>query len=113
MHLRWLYTLKFGSPNIAAGDMEIFYGRELKLEDPIWQEHREREYKQAINSLREIKAHKLVMNIAIFNIYPKFLDGVISLKNNKRAVENHKEFKLVINGLDIMCKLWGKSNSRY
>ena len=113
LHLRWLYTLKFGAPNIKAAEMSHFYGRELRAEDPQWQAARGKEYILAINELRQIKAHKLVMNIAIFDLCPAFLGDIISLKNQQQAVRNHREFRLVINGLSLLCKLWGRDNSRY
>ena len=112
MHLRWLYTLKFGAPGVSAAEMEHFYGREIKIEDPEWQEAREKEYGEAINKLRELKAHKLVMNITIFNAVPQFMGG-LSLKNSGNAAIKHKEFKLFIEGLNMLCKLWGRENSRY
>lgn len=113
MHFRWLYTLRFGAPNISAIDIGRVSGKVLKLEDPEWQAAREREYGDAVDELRSIKANKIVMNIAVFDICPKFLIAISSFKDLKRIAQNHDDFSVLISGLDLLCKIWGKDNSRY
>lgn len=71
MHFRWLYTIKFGAPNITAVSLEHFYGREIKREEnQEWLQEREAEYNQAMQELIQIKAYKKILNVAVFNHPP-------------------------------------------
>lgn len=99
--LRWLYSIKFGSPNISAVDLRHFYGHEIKITDPDWQERREDEYREAIRELKGYKLHKLVINVAIFNHRLEFLNG---------GKVRYKDTKDLRDGLDLLCELWGRQN---
>lgn len=112
-HFRWLYGIRFGAPNTKAIDLSELKGKNLKYNDPLWQQAKEEEYKRAIDELRTIKAHKIILNIAVFNQTPKFITAVCAPKHKKRIIETHQEFKLIIGGLDALCKLWGKQNDRW
>jgi len=94
LHLRWLYTLKMGAPNISASNLDEFYGRELRAENDDWREQREAEYDFAITALQKSKALKTVTDIAIF--------GVIKLPLCANDLRNLRE------GLSLLCKIWGK-----
>jgi len=98
LHLRWLYTIKFGAPGVSAVNLEHFYGRDLKIEDEDWRESREKEYLRAIIELKSLYADKIVMNVAVF-------DRMINLKSRKI-----NEIEILQSGLTQLCKLWGRQN---
>src|SRR5262245_3053505 len=53
VHLRWLYTLRYGAPGVRAIDPKHFGGRETKTDDPTWRALREMEYNEAILKLSD------------------------------------------------------------
>jgi hypothetical protein len=94
IHLRWLYTLKMGAPNISASNLDEFYGRELRQEDDNWRESREAEYNCAVEILQNCCSFKPVMDIAVF--------GVQKLPLQSSDLAKIRE------GLSLLCKTWQK-----
>ncbi|MFO0389870.1 MAG: hypothetical protein ACK502_09180 [Alphaproteobacteria bacterium] len=103
VHLRWLYTLRFGAPGVRAIDTAHLGGTELKLHDNIWLSAREEEYQTALAHLSRSGNTSLVMNICIFNERPVFLKKPASLLTSKNSAATLKQFR---DGLGILEKLW-------
>lgn len=101
IHLRWLYTLRYGAPGVRAIDPAHLGGIEIKPEDPDWKEQRESEYNEAVKTLRRAGLSDLMLSICIFNERPNFLKTPASLKHHKTL-----EVEMLKKGLDTLCALW-------
>lgn len=109
LHFRWLYTLKFGAPDISAVEYDKFTLSGSRIQDPEWQELREREYAMAVEKLRSSGALKIVLNIAVFGYMPGFL---ITSRLNKRCFgANYSEVQKLKEGLDLLVRHWHYNNS--
>ncbi len=108
VHLRWLYTLRFGAPGVRAVDPAHLGGMETKPHDEKWASSREEEYQSALAHLSRSGHAALVMNICIFNEKPAFLLKPANLHASKviKMAENFTE------GLDILKSIWCSNNSR-
>jgi hypothetical protein len=107
LHFRWLYTLKFGAPGISAIDIDRENGRAPALHDPLWQEEREKEYAMAVEKLRNLGALKIVLNIAVFGHFPKYMQiGRPTRKDYTR--NNLNEVLKLREGLEVLASHWGK-----
>jgi hypothetical protein len=96
MKLRWLYSLKFGSPNIRAYSFNN-EGPCNKYEDnPQWLKKKSDEYISFLNELQKYKAKNTVMNIAIFNIRGSFLTNT---DISRQVMKDYKTFKSGINAI--------------
>ena len=105
VHLRWLYTLRYGAPGVRAIDPTHLGGTDTKSDDPSWRENREQEYNEAITLLGK-KGHAIiVLNTCVFNERPKFLKRHARL-NEKEAKEIHAILDNLRQGLDILVKHW-------
>ena len=51
LHLRWLYTLRYGVPSVKAIDPTHFGGKELVSDSLEWRREREREYMEALTAI--------------------------------------------------------------
>ena len=111
LHFRWLYTIRFGAPNISAFDINKGLGRDIRFESDDWRMRREREYSMAVEKLRARGALKIVMNIAIFNHQPRFLTGV-SCHETAQAIQNSKDLAKFREGLRVLVSLWPKPNNK-
>ena len=104
IHLRWLYTLRYGAPGIRAIDPTHARGMEVKPDDPQWRAQREREYHEAI---RTLGGHALLlMNVCVYNERPAFLNAALYEKEASPALIGR-----LCMGLDILCGLWGRSRA--
>jgi len=74
IHLRWLYTLRYGAPGLRAIDPTHIGGMEVKIDDPEWRIAREKEYSDAIKKITVSGHALLLMNLCIYNERPKFLN---------------------------------------
>ena len=107
IHLRWLYTLRYGIPNVRATDLSFIGNHEYQSsesEDPLWRSAREKEYNAAIDMLTKSGHALLVMNLCIYNDRPKFLD--FASNTSQKNTKNIKNAKILREGLDILAILW-------
>ncbi len=107
IHLRWLYTLRHGVPSVRATDLSYIGGYEQKsseYEDPLWRAAREKEYNTAVSLLNQSGYALLVINLCIYNEYPKSLQ--YSAKKLHKVDGNTRK---LCDGLDILAKLWNRS----
>ena len=72
IHLRWLYTLRYGAPGVRAIDTTHLGGFDITVDDPLWRGAREKEYHEAIALLAQSGHALLVMNLCIYNERPLF-----------------------------------------
>jgi len=101
VHLRWLFTLRYGAPGVRAIDPAHTRGFELKADDPAWRQEREQEYIDAINTLRAMGQALLVMNVCIYNERPRMLCG------NEADAKSLCDFTARLSGgLDVLSGLW-------
>lgn len=70
IHLRWLYTLRYGAPGVRALDPNHIIGVEVKTDDPTWREAREAEYHEAVSRLNKRGVGRILTNICIHNERP-------------------------------------------
>lgn len=106
IHLRWLYSLRFGAPSIRTLNLTDTPGIEWKLDDPLWSAAREAEYNEAMQCLTNNGRAQAIINVCIHNERPRFLNTLPGKKNYTReAVDLIVSLK---EGLDMLCTLWGK-----
>lgn len=111
IHLRWLYTLRYGVPSVKALDPTHPGGRELGSDNPKWREEREREYHEAIHAIGNMAAVQAVLELCVFNQRPAFLhtDAAGTIKSASRSLAHRqRELFLIHSGLDALVKLWCK-----
>lgn len=104
IHLRWLYTLRYGAPGVRALDPTHMGGREIKLDDPDWRESREAEYAEAVQALNQQRLGSVLLGLCVHNERPPFL--TISATSRKAADANLRTLNHIREGLDMLSKLW-------
>ncbi|MDA0780985.1 MAG: hypothetical protein PQ612_01355 [Rickettsiales bacterium] len=108
IRLRWLYTLRFGSPNISAYSYEKISTGSFRNDDENWLKERSLEYENAMKELCKINAKRIVMNICIFHLRSSFLlpyyDGITISEANKRK----KLFTTFKDGMEVLATSLGK-----
>ena len=111
LHLRWLYTIRYGAPNVSAVDLTRIdgYAMAASEDSPIWRQAREAEFAQAMALLRARHKQELVMQVCVFNERPHFL----RLESLRAAYERpaiarqiERELTQFIAGLDELVRLW-------
>ena len=106
IHLRWLYTLRYGAPSVRTIDPTHVGGNEILLDDPVWRIAREQEYNQAISALGQAGGYnRMIVNLCVHNERPSFLD-------QKQLKKRYTDEALTIitdlqDGLNILVALWG------
>lgn len=106
IHLRWLYTLRYGTPNLQALDPLHFGGRELPLDSPCWQAYREDEFREAIFLLCARKLDKLIVNLCIYNELPSILTKAHKVFSARDATAITQSCTHINEGLDMLVGLW-------
>jgi hypothetical protein len=105
IHLRWLYTLRYGAPGVRALDPTHLGGREVKLDDPDWRIAREMEYTTAIQALNERGATTLLLSLCIHNERPAFLRRPTNL-SRPHGEKTMRDIRILCDGLDTLDLLW-------
>lgn len=111
LHLRWLYSLRFGAPTVRAYDHSNLGGSTLRKEHDPWRARREQEYEQAITQLKQINAANMVSNVAIFNRFPRFLlpprtVGALARRTEISQEINLQELAKLQEGLALLQQLF-------
>jgi hypothetical protein len=107
VHLRWLYTLRYGAPGVRAIDQSHFGGRETKIDDPAWRAAREAEYNEAIIKLSDRGLAMPLLELCVYNERPKFLRWHDAARITPRqADENLRAIDKIRDGLDLLTALW-------
>jgi hypothetical protein len=106
VHLRWLYTLRYGAPGVRAVDPTHLGGMDIKSDDPLWRSSRENEYNEALKLLSHSGHTLMLLNICVFNERPKFL------QHGKKTAAKAKKMQTILDnlhaGLDILTAHWCK-----
>ena len=102
IHLRWLYTIRYGTPDVHAIDPTHLGGVEIRTNDPDWQASREQELAEALNHLQAIRAHSILLRLCVHNELLSFL------KTGTVCAEEYELYKLR-EGLDLLRTLWMRS----
>ena len=102
IRLRWLYTIRFGSPDVSAYNFEG-HGIPCKKEaDEEWVKARYKDYSNALEALEKIGAKTIIMNICVFNQRASFLlpyPADISRHDSKMRNQKLLKFR---EGLEIL-----------
>lgn len=105
IHLRWLYTLRFGAPGVRAVDTTHLGGIDIKNDDPKWRSARESEYHEALQWLGERRA-RLLLGLTVYNERPKLLHrpaGIASTALARRLSDDRAD---LIEAFDKLVYLW-------
>ncbi len=105
IHLRWLYTLRYGAPGIRALDPTHLGGIEISIDDPEWRNAREKEYHEAMSKLSDSGHALLLVNICIHNERPKFLHAQ-KLDVPMLHIDRVHTISHLCDGLDILVDHW-------
>lgn len=71
---RWLYTLQYGSPHVAAYDLLRTKGKsQSKYNNEFWLLEKEQMYLLVRNALKARNLHQLILDVCVFSIPQKFL----------------------------------------
>lgn len=112
LHLRWLYTLRYGAPSITT--RYIQNDSSPGEEDPSWRYNREREYLEASRLLKAHQRYEPVMRLAIFNEPPLCLSAAMrhsSLIDVTLATRIEASWRSITEGFDLLLHLWEKPNT--
>lgn len=105
LHARWLYTVKFGIPDLRAANPE---GREASARksyrDAAWQQQHEAEYALLVENLRRANAKREVFNICIYKQWPFWLIDVQVLGKKELSPLARGELALLKAGLSRIKK---------
>jgi hypothetical protein len=105
IHLRWLYTLRYGIPTIRAIDPTHLGGIDIKSNDQQWRIQREKEYSDAIMQLNKSGYTSLVMSICIYNERPSPMTPS-KLNRAKQSGKSAAFINALAEGLDILHEHW-------
>lgn len=110
IHLRWLYTLRYGVPSVKALDTTHMGGREIVCDNPEWRMEREKEYHEALDAMKSQHIVQAVLALCVFNQRPLFLrqpKRASTLdKAHRIAVRCQMELSQIQTGLNALVKLW-------
>jgi len=109
LHLRWLYTLRYGAPNLTARYIDRESLGIVNPHDPTWRAMREQEYHDAAHLLHQHKRYECVMRLAIFNEFPAFLNPHLrarSWDDPALARQLHQRHQQLHSGLELLAQHW-------
>lgn len=117
LHMRWLYTLRFGAPGISAADVMRLHRHESQsiADVSLWRQQREQEYEQAAQLLKQHKRYEAVVNLCVYDIRPRYLDTRQWDRAYRCAAlrhQMHHEISQLQGGLDLLVSLWRKPDNR-
>jgi hypothetical protein len=110
LHLRWLYTLRYGAPSLTTR-YDVQAPGTPAAEDVAWRSMREREYHEAARLLKVERRYECVMRLCVFNEQPAFLNGRLRERAWAEAslatqlARIHGELR---EGLDLLVTHWKK-----
>lgn len=112
LHLRWLYTLRYGAPSITTRYMD---SASTLLPPPEemqeWRAMREQEYHESILLLRRQKRDGPVMRVCVFNEIPAFLSPPLRTKakhDQSLADQLLHTHTLLSEGLSLLVTHWNR-----
>lgn len=107
IHLRWLYTLRYGAPGLRALDPTHVDGMELECDDPEWRVRREAEYHEALGKITAQGCAATLMNLCVHNERPGFLRNA-----RRNIIRNSIELEKFRDGLELLVKHWKRERKQ-
>ena len=109
LHLRWLYTLRYGAPVTTTRYADSTLAAAPSQETPEWRIEREREYQEAVRILQQAGRYECVMRLCVFNESPVFL--AVSLTSRAKhepalAQQLNQRRELLLEGLELLASRW-------
>lgn len=115
VHLRWLYTLRFGAPGVRAVDPRFFGGTEIRCEDAEWRGAREAEYLIAVQAMG-VRLAPVVLAIAVHGERPAALSDArarrFGVANLALAEKIDAEIAQIREGFEHLERLWCKGRGK-
>lgn len=108
LHLRWLYTLRYGAPSLTTRYLDPEAGQSAS-ESSEWRALREEEYHRAVALLKQHRYYEPLMRLCIFNETPVFLHAGLRPKAwespalRERLAASHQQVK---EGLILLTTHW-------
>jgi hypothetical protein len=109
LHLRWLYTLRYGAPSLTTHYTDSHYCNTAGEDDPTWRTLREREYMEAAALLKSSNRYEPVMRLCIFNEVPAFLNPRLQAQSLTRpdlSRQLGQRHQLLLEGLSMLASHW-------
>lgn len=116
LHLRWLYTLRYGAPVVTTRYTDAMGSFGPSEEDPQWRSMREQEYRDATSLLKTVKRYEPVMRLCVFNETPAFLNPQFRAQAwNDPAIANqlNGHLTMLLEGLTLLESQWKPKHSRH
>ena len=116
LHLRWLYTLRYGAPVVTTRYADATRQSVLAEEDPLWRSMREREYLDATNALKAAKRYEPVMRLCVFNEQPAFLSKQLRARAWSEPALAHQlsqHHTMLLEGLTLLVSQWRPHSSSH
>ncbi|MEZ5691352.1 MAG: hypothetical protein R3D71_06785 [Rickettsiales bacterium] len=115
IHLRWLYTLRYGVVNVKAIDVSRSYDMSISQSNDnneLWNSERESEYNNALNRLKLSGYDRLILNLCVYNEY-KSVSGIYPMLFGHNCAHKYQKIEenivMIRDGLDILVNLWAKN----
>lgn len=109
LHLRWLYTLRYGAPSLTSHYAQQTHGGGMMPANDAWRIAREQEYAQARALLQHHRLYEPVVKIVIFNESPAFLSPGLLARGMQQpvlAAQLNRLHKQLQQGLDVLVAHW-------
>ncbi len=113
LHLRWLYTLRYGAPVVTTCYSDAPLTPVLAQETPEWRMEREREYQQAVHLLQQAGAYECMMRLCVFNELPVFLNANLLLRAKHEPAlsrQLNQRRTALRDGFDLLTNLWRRGS---
>jgi hypothetical protein len=111
IHLRWLYTLRYGAPGVRAIDPTHLGGVDIPKDDPTWRALREAEYHHAILTLGSRLA-ACVIGVVVYNERPAFLLPLSHMPSPGMARLREAQLEQLREGLELLAKHWRRPEKK-
>ncbi len=111
LHLRWLYTIRYGTPNISALNLMRGAGEDIAEDDPDWRAAREEELQDAVDLLASKRRYEPVAGLCIYNEPARFLNRELLCRAyNSQSIAHtiEREIDILRDGLDLLVHHWGR-----
>lgn len=99
MHLRWLYTIRYGAPSITSRYTTTQWAPQYE-DSSAWRTNREQEYHEAVHLLRKMRHYEPVMRLCVFNELPRFLGE----KHQQAALNDQYRLNAHIIAREQLCE---------
>ena len=115
LHLRWLYTVRYGAPVITTRYDDRQERTAPMEENDEWRTLREREYQDAVLLLQQARRYECVMRACIFNETPAFLNHRLTARAwHEPALATQLQLgrRMLSEGLELLTLQWRRPEPR-